>query len=280
MYANGKEPACTFIQADASRLPIADDSVDLVFCSPPYEAQREYAELSFSKSGDEWVAWAADCYAECLRVCKGLVAWVIEGVTSDFDYSATPFLLMAELHRRGYKLRKPCVYQRNGIPGTGGPDFLRNDWEPIICATKRGKLPWSDNTAMGSAPKYRSPRTATNRGKDGVRKSVTYYDPDIANPGNVISGLVGHGHLGWDDAHENEAPFPQWLAEFFVRSFCPPGGVVLDPFSGSGTTAAAAIKFDRHAIGSDLRPSQCWLGETRLMGLTVSERKAGQGMLI
>lgn len=127
--------------------------------------------------------------------------------------------------------------------------------------------------------KYKSPRTATNRGKDGIRKKVVYVDPDTSNPGNVISLTVGNGHLGWDGAHENEAPFPQKLANFFVRSFCPPGGLVLDCFSGSGTTVSAAVAAGRNGIGVDLRPSQCWLGQTRLMGLGVSERRNGQAVM-
>jgi len=273
------EPQYVFWRGDCASLPLEDDSVDLVFASPPYEGQRLYAELEFDIEGDAWVEWATVRFMECLRVCRGLVAWVIEGFTSDFVYSATPFLLMNSLRLNGAKLRKPSVYYRHGIPGTGGPDWLRNDWEPIICATKNGRLPWADNKAMGGKPKYHSPRTATNRGKDGERKSVVYNDPDITNPGNVISGLVGKGHLGWEDAHENEAPFPQWLAEFHVRTFCPPGGVVLDCFSGSGTTVAAAVRSGRHGIGVDIRQSQIDLATTRMMGLTVSERKAGQRTL-
>jgi len=268
-----------FKLGDCRSLPYPDDHFDLVFCSPPYEAQRGYAELGFSLAGEEWVAWAVDCYIECLRVCKGLVAWVVEGYTDDFAYSSTPFLLMADLHRRGVKMRKPVVYQRNGIPGTGGPEWLRNDWEPIICGTKRGRLPWADNTAMGEPPKQNKPRKATNRNADGSRKSAVYFDPEVCNPGNIISGLVGSGGMGWKDATKNEAPFPEWLAEFFIRSFCPPGGIVLDPFSGSGTTVSMAVKHGRSGVGIDARGSQVWLGETRLLGMTVSERQQGQRVI-
>lgn len=51
------------------------DSVDLVFCSPPYEAARTYG-IDFNLRGDAWVEWAVDRYLECVRVCRGLVAWV------------------------------------------------------------------------------------------------------------------------------------------------------------------------------------------------------------
>lgn len=274
------EVSWEFKVGDCRKLPYPDDHFDLVFCSPPYEAQRAYGELEFNLSGEDWVKWAVECYTECLRVCKGLVAWVVEGYTDDFAYSSSPFLLHADLHRRGVKMRKVVVYQRNGIPGTGGPEWLRNDWEPIICGTKNGRLPWADNTAMGQAPKQNKPRVATNRNKDGSRKQAIYVDPEVCNPGNIINGLVGSGGMGWKDATRNEAPFPEWLAEFFVKSFCPPGGVVLDPFSGSGTTVSVAVRHGRNGVGIDARESQVWLGETRLMGLTVSQREKGQRVLV
>ena len=83
-----------------------------------------------------------------------------------------------------------------------------------------------------------------------------YSHPKITNPGNIVSCRVGGGHLGSKIAHENEAPFPESLVEPFVRCFCPPGGIVLDPFAGSGTTLAVATRFGRRAIGIDVRESE------------------------
>ncbi len=101
------------------------DSVDLVFTSPPYEAARTYG-VGFNLRGQQFVDWCVERYLECVRVCKGLVAWVIEGQTRQFRWSATPALLMADLHRAGVRLRKPPAFHRVGIPGSGGPDWLRN----------------------------------------------------------------------------------------------------------------------------------------------------------
>lgn len=250
------------------------DSVDLVFCSPPYEAARTYG-VGFDLRGDDWVQWAVERYIECDRICRGLVAWVIEGQTRNFQWSATPVLMMAELHRRGIKLRKPPIYKRVGIPGSGGPDWIRNDYELIVCSS-RGKLPWSDNTAMGHSPKFPPGGNPSHHSRDGrvnkprkqregnTRRVRTYNPPERANPGNVIECHGGGGHLGSKLAHENEAPFPEKLAEFFIRSFCPPDGVVLDPFCGSGTTLAVAVKHGRNATGFDIRESQIDLTNRRL----------------
>src|SRR5690606_9880463 len=294
-------------------IDLPDDSVDLVLCSPPYEARRSYG-IGFNLRGEAWVEWAVKGYLECLRVCRGLVVWVVEGETKRFRWSATPALLMADLHRAGVKLRKPPAYKRVGIPGSGGPDWLRNDYEFCVCATKNGRLPWSDNTACGHPPKWAPGGACSNRLSDGARvnqwgrvgrgggrdvdgtpksgdrpshvrvhtkrmpdgsmQPQSYMPPAIANPGNVIECHGGGGHMGSKLAHENEAPFPQSLAEFFVKSFCPPGGVVLDPFSGSGTTAAAAIANGRRAIAFDVRESQVDLTRRRVAEVLARKESA------
>lgn len=250
------------------------DSVDLVFCSPPYEAARSYG-ISFNLKGQAWVDWASERYIECVRISRGLVAWVVEGQTRQFRYTATPALLMADLHRAGVKLRKPPIYKRVGIPGSGGPDWWRNDYELVICSSK-GKLPWSDNTATGHPPKFPPGGNPSHHSKDGrvnrprlqregdARRVRTYEPPAKANPGNVIECHGGGGHMGSPIAHENEAPFPEKLAEAFVLSFCPKGGTVLDCFCGSGTTLAVAVRNEREAIGIDVRESQVELSRRRL----------------
>ena len=242
---------------------MAPQSVDMVFCSPPYENARTYG-IDFDHAGRGWVKWAYERYDECLRVSRGLVAWVVQGKTRNYKWSATPALLMAALHGAGVNLRNPAIFHRVGIPGSGGPDWLRSDYEWIICASQRGRLPWSDNTACGHPPKYPPGGAPSHRLAGGKRATGSYAPPPLANPGNVIHCAVGGGRMGSDLSHENEAPFPEPLAEFFVKSFCPPGGVVLDPFCGSGTTGAVALRNGRQFIGIDVRQSQVDLTEQRL----------------
>lgn len=100
-----------------------------------------------------------------------------------------------------------------------------------------------------------------------------YRPPKNANPGNLIRANVGGGRMGHALCHENEAPFPEKLAEFFILSWCPPGGIVLDPFSGSGTAVSVAEQNGRTGIGFDIRQSQCLLGRKR------TELQTAQGKL-
>ncbi len=294
---------------------LPDQCVDLVMCSPPYEDARTYG-IDFKHKNDAWVLWAFERYMECYRICRGLVCWVVEGKTRNFQYSATPILLMAALHEAGVKLRKPLIFHRVGISGGGGPDWLRPDTEFMVCAS-HGRLPWSDNTAMGHPPRWAPGGEMSHRVSDGTRvnqwghsidSGATVVDvggvvrskgkrpshklagtrlgtgqnlkgscgtvPKIANPGNVIwtddglgdltKHIVGGGVMGSPLAHSNEAPYPESLCNHVIRSFCPPGGVVFDPFIGSGTTIASAIKAGRHAIGIDVRKSQAELTVRRI----------------
>lgn len=373
MFSVIKSDALEFLNAQEPA------SCDLIFSSPPYEKARLYLEsgedLGIARDTEEWVAWMVQVVQASLRVCRGLVAFVVEGQTRNFRYSAGPVLLMADLHRAGVHLRKPPIFHRIGIPGSGGPDWLRNDYEFIVCATNGGKLAWSDNTAMGWVPKWapggamshRLPdgnrrdqwgreSSTGNRDAAGNRKKQTnagvkdvpcggcgetepekrclgclhdfkkkprlrtkggspkdsckgrrvpagttvngdllmadaYLPPVLANPGNSIAQtytaaevadivaayeqgdwrhhLVGGGLMGGDAfVSQNEAPYPESLCEFFIRSFSPPGGKVCDPFTGSGTTGTVSVRWGMDFVGCDLRESQVKLATARITNET------------
>lgn len=302
VLSGGERWACE--AADCLRFvrSLPADSIDLLFTSPPYLHARTYG-IDAGRDLGEWVRWMVDLVCAASPKVKGLIAVNCEGQTEDYAYQPSPFVLAAELYKIGFTLRKPVAYQRFGIPGGGGPDWLRNDWEPIVCVTRGGRLPWSEPTACGQPPKWKPGGEMSNRLKDGKRANAgkksqrqiarevgyemrttssgvnddgtrtvaTYIPPDIANPGNVVNcGAVGGGRIGHAIAHHNEAPFPLALAEFFVKSFCPPDGVVLDPFSGSGTTCHAAVAHGRRFVGCDIRPSQVELCGRRVRTVTPS----------
>lgn len=276
----------TVLQGDCLCIPLANRAADLCFTSPPYEDARFLGELDFRLRGSDWVDWAVPRFLECLRVTKGMVCWVVQGRTRDFEWSATPVLLMAELQRLGANLRRPHIFHRVGIPGSGGPDDWRNDYEFVIRATHGGKLPWSDNTATGHPPKYgcfggRAPGgykdgdvlhlptkkaggPYSHRGQDGKRTHRVQKPYKLANPGDVVKCSAGGGQMGSRLCHETEAPFPELLVEPYIRCFCPPGGLVIDPMCGSGTTLAVAKRCGRNALGMDIRESQVALSRRRL----------------
>ena len=58
--------------------------------------------------------------------------------------------------------------------------------------------------------------------------------------------------------------FPEKLAEPCILAGCPVGGIVLDPFMGSGTTGAVTVRTGRGFIGIDINPDYCALAAERI----------------
>ena len=341
-----------------------DGHFDLCFTSPPYENARTYG-INFKAKDEAFVEWCKPRFMECLRVTNGLVCWVVNNKTRQFRSSCVVECLIADLHRNGVNFRKSQVFHRVGIPGSGGPDYMRDDWEFVIVAQRnKGKLKWSNNTACGHPPKWAPGGEMSNRISSGARvnqwghpiasggtvvdkdgnatcgpprpshrdqwgdtghassgegrkangeyktrltkaekvemgaklhtkndaegmREQAYLPPVLANPGNVtqqtytaeevkallhedsnvIKCNVGGGLMGSPLAHDNEAPFPESLVERFVLPFCKPGGTVIDPFCGSGTVGAVAVRHERKFVGIDIRESQCDLTLRRLDGV-------------
>lgn len=67
---------------------------------------------------------------------------------------------------------------------------------------------------------------------------------------------------GYKGAHF--ATFPEEIPKRCILAGCVPGGTVLDPFAGSGTTLAVALALGRKAIGYEINPEYVALAETRL----------------
>ena len=60
------------------------------------------------------------------------------------------------------------------------------------------------------------------------------------------------------------ATFPEELAQRCILAGCPEGGLVLDPFMGSGTTAVAAQRLNRHFVGIELNSEYIRLALDRI----------------
>ncbi len=69
----------------------------------------------------------------------------------------------------------------------------------------------------------------------------------------------------WPDAHTST--FPKRLARRCILAGCPVGGLVLDPFAGTGTTLAVAVEAGRRAVGIEINPALCPQIERRMSGL-------------
>jgi hypothetical protein len=264
------------VRADAVRLPFRSRQFDLVIGSPPYIDARLYLEngedLGIARDCRAWVEWMLLVTTEALRVSRGLVLWVVAGKTEDWCYQPGPEGLLWRWWERGGECHcfRPCYWHRVGIPGSGGEQWFRADVEYVLAFKRPGRLPHAVPTVNGAPPKFKGGGCVSYRSANGSRvPDGRTANPEIANPGNLIHTNAGGGHTGPAFALDgNEAPYPEAVPAFFIASHTSPSGLVLDPFSGSGSTVAATLSLGRRGVGCDLRFSQCVLSRKRIGTVT------------
>jgi site-specific DNA-methyltransferase (adenine-specific) len=85
------------------------------------------------------------------------------------------------------------------------------------------------------------------------------------NPKDVWS--VSRLHREHRERADHPTQKPLEIVERMLKASCPPDGVVLDPFMGSGTTAVAAKRCGRNYVGFELNSAYCDLIASRLAAL-------------
>ncbi len=95
-------------------------------------------------------------------------------------------------------------------------------------------------------------------GSDGAR---TFKYHDFPQNGYASNIMEWHQKESFEEHH---ATFPIELPEYFIRLFTKTGDIVLDPFMGTGTTGAAAVRLSRKYIGFDISADYCELARKRI----------------
>ncbi|WP_329390078.1 DNA-methyltransferase [Streptomyces sp. NBC_01716] len=97
----------------------------------------------------------------------------------------------------------------------------------------------------------------------GKRKRHTWTD----DGSRMVTTVIGASCMRGRAIHPTEKPVP--LLDPLIRYACPPGGLVLDPFAGSGSTLDAARQSGRRAIGIEANEEYCERAALRLSELVL-----------
>lgn len=210
--------------------------------------------------GDQW--FRADVeYAMCFKR-PGSLPWT-DNTACGHPPKWAPGGEMSNRVSDGARVNQWGGHEKQSDRGQDGELKKRSPKPSHVFAGDRNK--WGGTPQSSGTRKANGDRKASSMSVLPVGLEADEHDvPVIANPGNLLRTTVGGGHMGHALAHENEAPYPEGVPEFFIKSLCQPGGTVLDVFSGSGTTTAVAERLGRNGIGIDLRMSQCKIGVQRL----------------
>jgi DNA modification methylase len=229
---------------------IPDNSVDLIFADPPYNLQLN-GELTRPNQtkvdavNDEWDKFASmeiydtftnDWLRECRRVLKSTGSiWVIGTYHNIFRVGAS-------LQDLGFWMLNDVVWiKTNPMPNFKGTRF-NNAHETMLWATKSEKSKYTFH--------YHSMKTMN----DDLQMRSDWFIPICQGEERL--------KVNGQKAHSTQKP--EELLYRVILSTSNVGDVVLDPFSGSGTTAAVAKKLGRNFIAFEREPFYIYVANNRL----------------
>ncbi|MFO7906515.1 MAG: site-specific DNA-methyltransferase [Pirellulaceae bacterium] len=261
---------------------LPDDVIDSIVTSPPYFRQRDYGgdrQLGNEPAPESYIRRLVEVFAECHRVMKTSgTAWIVLGDKYQKGRQlGMPWRVALALVDSGWILRSDIIWHKpNAMPSpvTSRPT---TDHEYVFLLTKstdyyynadeirEPHVTFSAESRMRGGRKHFARRGGTpEQGKNGGQCNLhdgrwdQAFHPKGRNKRTVWSIPLSK----FRDAHF--AVFPEPLVETCVLAGCPPGGVVLDPFLGSGTVVLVARRLNRDFVGIDCVQGYCDMARKRL----------------
>ena len=262
-------------------------SAHCIVTSPPYYGHRAYSaagdprELGREKTPQDYVDALVGCLGEAGRLLRDDgTLWLNLGDTYRRGrLLGIPWRVALALQDAGWHLRADIIWHKpNAMPSsvrtrpTTDHEYLfllsrSASYHYDADAIREPHVTFTERSRMRGGRGHFGKRAGTpERGKnqgDGNLHDARwdeYFHPAGRNRRTVWSVPLGK----FREAHF--AVFPEALIEPCVKAGCPPGGVVLDPFMGSGTTAVVCRRLGRHFLGFELIPEYVELARRRLAG--------------
>jgi len=248
---------------------LAPSSVDLIFTSPPYADQRKTTYGGVTP--DAYVDWFLPIGQELFRVLKpeGTFVLNIKEKVVDGERSLYVYELITALRKIGWRWTEEFIWhKKNSYPGKW-PNRFRDAWERLLQFNKQKKFNMYQEAVRVPVGEWAKSRlknlSETDLTRDnskvgsGFGKNISnWLEREWAYPSNVL-------HLATECSNKNHsAAFPEALPEWFIQLFTQEGDLVLDPFMGSGTTAAVSQRLSRRAIGIEIQAEYFDYAQKRL----------------
>jgi adenine-specific DNA-methyltransferase len=233
---------------------LGESTANLVISSPPYFMGKEYDS---STSVADFLDAHRRLLEQLVRVVKpgGSICWQIG------NHVKNNVLVPLDALVYGIFSTSSELKLRNRIVWTFGHGAhcsrrLSGRHETILWFTK-GDHYHFDLDSIRVPQKYPG-----KRHYKGLKRGQPSGNPLGKNPGDVWD--IPNVKAGHTEKTEHPCQFPVALAQRFVKALCPPGGLVVDPYLGSGSAAVAALLEGRRFAGCDLEPKYVKIAKSRL----------------
>lgn len=259
--------------------------VDCIVTSPPYWQQRDYRgkseQLGREPTPQQYVERLTCVFRECRRVLKptGTLWLVIGDKYVDGAQLGLPWRVALALVDDGWILRADCIWHKPNAMPSSAKSRPTTDHEYIFFFTK-------SKTYHYDADAIREPHVTFSE-KSRMRGGRRHFGLRGGTPEAGKNGGSSNLHNGrWDQAFHplgrnkrtvwsislskfrdaHFAVFPESLVETCLLAGSPCGGLVLDPFVGSGTVPLVAERLGRSYLGIDCVADYCRMARRRMNG--------------
>lgn len=236
-----------------SNLP--DNCIDLVVTSPPYDNLRDYKGYHF-----DFESIAKELY----RVMKptGVVVWVVGDKIVKGNKSLTSFKQCLYFQEIGFKVHDVMIYRKKNTPFMRSNAYT-NCYEYMFVLTKDRIVTF--NPLKTKTARSGNEMLVAGKKSDGINNKVMGHLNEEKTLTNIWEYAVGLGGSTSDKiAFKHPAIFPEKLAHDHIISWSNEGDIVLDPFSGSGTTCKMAMINNRKYIGFEISEEYVEISKQRL----------------
>lgn len=262
---------------------MSDQSVHCCVTSPPYFGLRDYGvdgQMGLEATPDEFVGALVSVMREVKRVMRDEgTLWLNLGDSygKGKQLQGIPWRVAFALQADGWYLRQDIIWQKPNCMPSSVTDRCTSSHEHVFLLAKSHRY-FFDHEAIQedaisdhqSGNGFKRPERLSYQNKDGTARGNDAQWTGVGGKRNrrdVWSVPVSP----FKGAHF--ATFPPALIEPCILAGCPPGGVVLDPFGGSGTTAGVALAHGRKAVLCELNPEFAELIPARIESIVNPARR-------
>lgn len=232
---------------------VKSESIDLIFIDPPYNIGKQFGNFQDRWSSDEeYTKWAYTWLNECIRVLKPTGSLYVMTSTQSMPYF--DLYLKDKLYILS---RIVWHYDSSGVQAKSRFGSL---YEPILhCVKNKNDYTFNTDCIQITA------KTGAVRKLIDYRKAVPSQYNSKKVPGNVW--YFPRVRYRMDEYENHPSQKPESLLKRIILASSNEGDIVLDPFSGSFTTAAVAKQLNRKSVSIESQEQFIKIGLRRVLGM-------------
>lgn len=284
------------------RLP--SSCCDTCVTSPPYYSLRDYGaegQIGLEETPEQYADKIVGVFREVRRVLKDDgTLWLNIGDSyarrregdnvKRKDLIGIPWLIAFALRSDGWYLRADIIWHKPNTMPEAAKDRPTRAHEYLFLLSKSPRYHYDAEAIREPAVGYDPAKPGRKRGNARTFRGGSVYTHDGAKNNSAASERQSNGLTENESGKRNRrsvwtiaarpykgshlATFPEELVRPCVLAGSKPGGTVLDPFAGSGTTGAVATQEGRDFIGIEINPVYSKMCEQRIQAAAQKGAKA------